>query len=330
MVDQEAFARAAEPYRRRIKAYCYRMMGSLHEAEDLTQETFLKAWRAFDRFQGRGSLKAWLYQIATHACLDALRHRKYVRRVLAETEFSPAASMPSGRPAMDTAWVEPYPDFELDDVAEESPGPDARYEKHESVRLAFIAAIQHLPPRQRAVLLLIDVLGWSPVEAATLIGGSVASINSALQRARATLARHYPQGDRHRDCDIAGDRSALLDRYVRAWEEKDLDGFVALLKEDAAYTMPPWREWYLGPAAIHAFFATVWPQYGSFRLLKTAANRQPAFVLYTQRREDGQWRLHSIHMPTVSDGGISKLTLFMKPMGPQLAQAFGFPVTLAE
>ena len=327
---QEAFARAAEPYRRQIKAYCYRMMGSLHEAEDLTQETFLKAWRAFDGFQGRGSLKAWLYQIATRACLDALRQRKHVRRVLPEKEFSPATSMPGGQPTMDTVWVEPYPDSELDEVAEESPGPEARYEKHESVRLAFVAAIQYLPPRQRAVLLLIDVLGWSPGEAATLIGGSIGSINSALQRARTTLAKHYPQGGPDRHGGTAGDQGALLERYLRAWEAKDLDGFVALLKEDAAYSMPPLRQWYLGAAAIQGFFATVWPQYGSFRLLRTAANRQPAFVLYTRRRKDDEWLLHSIHVLTVSEGRISQLTLFMKPIGPQLAQAFGFPVTLAE
>lgn len=326
---RDAFAQMAEPYRRQIKAYCYRMMGSLHEAEDLTQETFLKAWRAFDSFEGRGSLKAWLYQIATRACLDAIRHRKHVRRMLPEAEFSPATTMPSGQPTMDAVWLEPYPDSELDEVADDAPGPEARYEKNEAVRLAFVAAIQYLSPRQRAVLLLIDVLGWSPPECATLMGGSVASINSALQRARATLARHYPEGrpDRY---DIPGDQSILLDRYVRAWEAKDLDGFVALLKEDASYVMPPWQQWYLGRDAIHRFFAAAWQQYGRFRLLQTAANRQPAFVLYTQNETDDKWLAHSIHMLTLSDGAISKVALFMKPMGPRLVQAFGFSVTLTE
>jgi RNA polymerase sigma-70 factor, ECF subfamily len=326
---RDAFAQMAEPYRRQIKAYCYRMMGSLHEAEDLTQETFLKAWRAFDSFEGRGSLKAWLYQIATRVCLDAIRHRKHVRRMLPEAEFSPATTMPSGQPTMDAVWLEPYPDSELDEVADDAPGPEARYEKNEAVRLAFVAAIQYLSPRQRAVLLLIDVLGWSPPECATLMGGSVASVNSALQRARATLARHYPEGrpDRY---DIPGDQSVLLDRYVRAWEAKDLDGFVALLKEDASYVMPPWQQWYLGRDAIHRFFAAVWQQYGRFRLLQTAANRQPAFVLYTQSETDDKWSAHSIHMLTLSDGAISRVALFMKPMGPRLVQAFGFSVTLTE
>jgi RNA polymerase sigma-70 factor (ECF subfamily) len=238
--------------------------------------------------------------------------------------------MPAGQPSRDAIWLEPYPDSELDDVAEEAPGPEARYQKHESVRLAFVAAIQYLPPRQRATLLLIDVLGWSPAETATLIGGSVASINSALQRARATLDRRYPEGGPDRYGDIASDQSALLDRYVRAWESKDLEGFVALLKEDASYAMPPWRQWYLGRVAIKGLFAVVWPQYGRFRLLRTAANRQPAFVLYTHSDTDGRWTAHSIHVLTPGEGGISRLTLFMKPMAPSLIQSFGFPLALAE
>lgn len=326
---RQAFTRAVEPYRRQLKAYCYRMMGSLHEAEDLTQETLLKAWRAFESFQGR-SLKAWLYQIATRVCLDALRQRKHARRIIPEAEFSPANTMPDGRPRTGAIWLEPYPDSELDEVAEAAQGPDARYERDESVRLAFVAAIQYLPPRQRAVLLLIDVIGWSPGEAATLIGGSLASINSALQRARTTLARRYPQGDPQRPGDTAIDQTALLERYVRAWEAKDLESFVELLKEDALYSMPPMQQWYLGRAAIRGFFAAVWQHYGRFRLLPTAANRQPAFVLYTQRNTDGAWTVHSIQLLTIRAGGIAGLTLFVTPLGPQLAEAFGFPPELTS
>jgi RNA polymerase sigma-70 factor, ECF subfamily len=327
---RDAFAQVTEPYRRQIKAYCYRMVGSLHEAEDLTQETFLKAWRAFDDFEARGSLKAWLYQIATRVCLDTIRQKKHLRRILPDMELPPATSMPAGQPPMDVPWLEPYPDAELDDVADDALGPDAQYEKHETVRLAFVAAIQYLRPRQRAVLLLIDVLGWSPAETVTLIGGSVASVNSALQRARATLLRHYPKGPPEQYSGIPRDHSILLDRYVEAWEAKDLDGFVALLKEEAAYVMPPWRQWYLGREAIHAFFAAVWRQYGRFRMVRTAANRQPAFVLYTENRTDGTWAAHSIHLLTLDYGSISKLTMFMKPMGPGLVKAFQFPLVMND
>jgi RNA polymerase sigma-70 factor (ECF subfamily) len=327
---RDGFAQATELYRRQIKAYCYRMVGSLHEAEDLTQETFLKAWRAFDGFEARGSLKTWLYQIATRVCLDAIRQKKRLRRILPDMELPPATTMPAGQPPTDVLWLEPYPNAELDDIADDALGPDAQYEKHETVRLAFVAAIQYLPPRQRAVLLLIDVLGWSPTETATLIGGSVASVNSALQRARATLVRHHPKGPSQHNCEIPRDQSILLDRYVQAWEAKDLDGFVALLKEEAAYVMPPWREWYLGRGAIHAFFEAVWRQYGRFRMLRTAANRQPAFVLYTENKTDDTWAAHSIHVLTLDDNSISKLTIFMKPTGPGLVNAFQFPLVLTS
>lgn len=326
---RDAFAQLAEPYRRQIKAYCYRMVGSLHEAEDLTQETFLKAWRAIESLESGGSLKAWLYRIATRMCLDSIRQRKRLRRILPDAEFPPATAMPSGQPPTDPVWLEPYPDKELDDIADETPGPDAQYEKREAIRLAFVAAIQYLPPRQRAILLLIDVLGWSPGETVTLIGGSIASINSALQRARATLSRHYSRG-----CDwsgsVSGDENVLLDRYVQAWEAKDVDRFVALLKDEATYVMPPWRQWYQGRDAIGDFFGTAWPQYGRFRLLRTAANCQPAFVLYAENKSDGGFGVHSIHVLTVHDGGISSLALFMKPIGPRLAQTFGFPTVLRE
>ncbi len=306
------------------------MVGSLHDAEDLTQEIFLKAWRAFDSLEARGSLKAWLYQIATRACLDAMRQKKRLRRILPETELPPATAVPTGQPPVDVPWLEPYPDMELDDIADDALGPDEQYEKHETVRLAFVAAIQYLPPRQRSVLLLIDVLGWSPTETATLMAGSVASVNSALQRARATLTRHYTKGPPNRTDSIPGDQSVLLDRYVQAWEAKDLDGFIALLKEEAAYAMPPWRQWYRGRDSIRAFFGSVWRHYGRFRLLPTAANGQPAFVLYTENRTDGTWTAHSIHVLTLNEGSISKLTLFMKPMSQGLIQAFRFPLVLDD
>src|SRR6201997_3529902 len=192
---REEFGPLVEPFRRELKLHCYRMLGSLHEAEDLVQETYLRAWRSFDRFE-RGSFRAWLYRIATNACLNALASRKNMQRLLPDQQAPAAATfqMPEGTPPADIQWLEPYPDSNLEGIADIAPNPAARYASHEAVQLAFVAAIQQLPPRQRAVLLLCDVLGWAAGEAATLLGGSTASINSALQRARETLAKSYPGG----------------------------------------------------------------------------------------------------------------------------------------
>ena len=325
---RESFTQLVEPYRKQIKAYSYRMMGSLHEAEDLTQETFLRAWRSFGEYEGRSSIKTWLFQIATHACIDSLRQRKRLRRILPPSEFAPAREVPKGEPASDIPWLEPFPDSEIPDseiekIPDDAPGPEARYEGREAVRLAFVAAIQYLPPRQRALLLLVDVLGWSAKEAALLIGGTAASVNSALQRARSTLANRYPP-DAPIEPPGAHDQSRLLERYLRAWEGKDLEGFVALLKEEATYSMPPWRQWYLGRDAIRDFFGIVWPRYGRFRLLPTRANGQPAFALYVEGKQDG-WRGHSLHVLETDGAFISGLTLFMGPVGPTLFPAFGLP-----
>ena len=189
-----AFEQLAEPLRRELKVHCYRMLGSVHEAEDLVQDTYLRAWRSFDSFDGRGPFRAWLYRIATNACLDALAGRRHAQRVLPDQRAPATAEMPDGAPATDVAWLEPYPDSNLEGIADEAPNPEARYLSREAVQLAFVAVIQQLPPRQRAVLLLCDVLGWSAAEAATLLGGSTASVNSALQRSRETLAKRYPDG----------------------------------------------------------------------------------------------------------------------------------------
>src|SRR5450432_1519866 len=186
-----SFERLAEPFRRELKLHCYRMLGSVHEAEDLVQETYLRAWRGFDRFEG-GSARAWLYRIATNACLNVIAARKNARRWLPDQQGPATEQMPDGAPANDIAWLEPYPDALLEGIADEAPNPEARYSSREAVQLAFVAAIQQLPPRQRAALLLSDVLGWSAGEAADWLGGSIASINSALQRAREALAKRYP------------------------------------------------------------------------------------------------------------------------------------------
>jgi RNA polymerase sigma-70 factor, ECF subfamily len=324
---RERFTPLVEPYRKQIKAYCYRMMGSLHEAEDLTQETFLRAWRSFDEYEGRSSIKTWLFQIATHACIDALRQRKRSRRILPQSEFAPARDVPKGDPSGDISWLEPFPDSEIEQLADDAPGPDVRYEGRESVRLAFVAAIQYLPARQRALLLLVDVLGWSAKEAVALVGGTAASVNSALQRARSTLARRYAPSVPIEPLRVPDDQTTLLDRYVRAWEGKDLEGFVALLKEEATYAMPPWQHWYLGRDAIRNFFGIVWPRYGGFRLLPTRANGEPAFALYVEG-EDGGWRAHSLQVVETDGEFISRLTLFMRPLGPTLFPMFGLPDSL--
>ena len=205
--------------------------------------------------------------------------RKHARRVLPDQQAPAAATiaMPDGRPPTEVAWLEPYPDSYLEGIADDAPNPEARYTAREAVQLAFVAAIQQLPPRQRAALLLCDVLGWTAAEAATLLGGSTASINSALQRARETLAKHYPRGPASGDAPArAPTQQKLLDRYLRAWEGHDIEGFVALLKEDATFTMPPWLQWYAGREAIGAFFAMAWKTCGGVRLVPTAANGQPA------------------------------------------------------
>jgi RNA polymerase sigma-70 factor, ECF subfamily len=328
--SNQAFERLAEPFRREIKLHCYRMLGSLHEAEDLVQETYLRAWRSFDSFEG-GSFRAWLYRIATNACLNALASRKSMQRWLPDQRGPAAMQTTVGAPATDVAWLEPYPDSNLEGIADQAPNPEARYTSREVVQLAFVAAIQQLPPRQRAALLLCDVLGWATAEAATLLGGSTASINSALQRARATLAKSYPDNRPTVASRPNPAQQKLLGRYLQAWEGHDLDGFVALLKEDATYTMPPWREWYVGREAIQSFFVTAWKGWSGFRMLPTAANGQPAFALYAHRTgADATPAAHSIHVLALEHDVISTLTLFVQYADPRLFRAFGLPLILLD
>jgi RNA polymerase sigma-70 factor (ECF subfamily) len=327
--SNRAFERLAEPLRREIKLHCYRMLGSLHEAEDLVQDTFLRAWRSFDSFEG-GSFRAWLYKIATNACLNAIESRKLAQRFLPDQKFPATREMPNGRPAADVAWLEPYPDSNLDGTIDDAPTPEARYTSREAVQLAFVATIQNLPPRQRAVLLLCDVLGWAAGEAATLLGGSVASINSALQRARETLARRYPEGRPQVAPRPDPIQQKLLGRYMKAWEGLDLEGLVALLKEDATYTMPPLPQWYLGREAIGAFFAFAFRIYDGFRMVPTAANGGPAFAAYSRTGANAPWTAHSLHMLSLEHEAIARLTLFYRPEGPRLFDAFGMPLELRD
>jgi RNA polymerase sigma-70 factor, ECF subfamily len=323
----QSFEQLAEPYRRELKLHCYRMLGSLHEAEDLVQETYLRAWRNFASFEG-GSIRAWLYRIATNACLNAIASRKHAQRLLPE-QLGPATDqMLDGAPATELAWLEPYPDSNLEGIADEAPNPEARYTSREAVQLAFVAAIQQLPPRQRAALLLCDVLGWSAAEAATLLGGSTASINSALQRARETLSKRYPKGRPPGALRPSPAQQKLLSRYLQAWEGHDVDGFVALLKEDATITMPPWPQWYVGREAVRTLFTGLWRTCRGLRVVTTAANGQPAFAAYQRSDADKRWEAHSIHVLALQDDIISTLTLFTPPVGPQLFPAFGLPLSI--
>ncbi len=327
--SNQAFEQLAEPFRREIKLHCYRMMGSIHDAEDLVQETYLRAWRSFSSFDG-ASFRAWIYRIATNACLNALASRKSAQRLL-PNQLGPATPlMPDSVPATEVPWLEPYPDANFESIADGAPNPAARYASREAVQLAFVAIIQRLPPRQRAVLLLCDVLGWAAAEAATLVGGSTASINSALQRARETLAKHYPNGRSPVASRPDPTQQKLLDRYLHAWEHHDLDGFVALLQEEATFTMPPWTQWYIGREEIRSFFAAAWKTCGGMRLVPTAANGQPAFGIYERSADDRPWNAHSIHVLTLEQNTISTLTAFVPPTGPHLFPAFGLPLSLQE
>ncbi len=325
-----------EPYRWELQLHCYRLLGSLHDAEDLVQDTMLRAWQRFDTFKGASSLRTWLYAIATHACLDALKKR--TPRTL-PLVASPASD-PHNRPAPAVAealWLEPYPDHWL---AEAMENPEARYTRRESVSLAFLTVLQLLPPRQRAILLLSDVLDWRASEIAQLLELTVSAVNSALHRARVTLAQHYhPDGEaraQDRQADTA--TSALLTRYMQAWETDDIAGLVALLKEEATFSMPPFPSWYRGPAATRTlltwapsgrspFFGAGAPR--QWRLVPTGANRQPAFAAYRLDPASGSYRAWGIHVLTCDESAparqIADLLLFA---APALVTSFGFPASL--
>lgn len=326
--DRESFQQLTEPYRRELQVHCYRMLGSFHDAEDLVQETLLRAWRGLAGFDGRASIRYWLYRIATNACLNALAARSSAGRALPDMLRAPTEQMPDREPASDTAWLEPYPDSALDGIADGAPRPDARYEMREAVHLAFIAAIQLLPPRQRAALLLNDVLGWSAAESARLLDSSVAAVNSALQRARATIEARLSAGSSGVSAAATEQQRLLLERYVCAWESSDVDGFAALLREDATLSMPPWPQWYLGRDAIRTFFAwtTRLGGHAPFRLVPAAANRQPAFAFYSRWQGD-EWRFHSIQVLTLDHDAVAAMTSFVVPA---LSSAFALPAALPD
>jgi RNA polymerase sigma-70 factor (ECF subfamily) len=303
--DGDAFAALVAPYRHGVRLHCYRMLGSLQDAEDLLQETLLRAWRALDGFEERSSFRGWLYRIATNACLDALKHRR--RRLLPDAAAPPDDPAAAPWPPAELPWLEPYPDALLD--AQEDADPARRYETREAIELTFIAAIQLLSPRQRAVVLLRDALGFSAQETADMLGTSLAAVNSALHRARAALDDSSDDEQR----PIAGEDAALVDRYVRAWEAADVDAIVALLRTDARMTMPPTPSWYLGPQAIARFLEGFFAgEIGSdTRLMRTRANRQPALAVYT--RTGDRYEPLALKVLTVRSDSIAAITGFTDP-----------------
>lgn len=320
--DRAAFDALVAPYQRELKAHCYRMSGSAHDAEDLLQDTLLRAWRALGRFEGRSSLRTWLYRVATSACLDAADKQK--ARTLPPWLGPKAESHEGLRPDHEVAWLEPLPDALL---GEAPVSPEARFSVRESVSLAFLAALQRLPPKQRAVLLLRDVLGWPAAECAELLETSVPGVNSALQRARDTMAGHAaspPPAPLESD----GAVQSLLSRYVRAWEAADVPGLVALLHEDAVLSMPPMSAWFQGAEAIGRALAgmVLTPQAkGVFRFVPVSANGAPGFAVYA-RGEDGVARAQAIHVLRLVGGKVGELTAFLDA---RLFAVFGLPETLA-
>jgi RNA polymerase sigma-70 factor (ECF subfamily) len=309
--DEAAFSALVERHRRELQVHCYRMLGSLDEAEDLTQETFLRAWRKRASFQGRSSFRAWLYRIATNACLDALEKRP---------------RKPKGGEVL---WLEPYPDELLQAVPAEGEEPDALVVARETIELAFLVAVQHLPPRPRAVLILRDVLGWSAKETAALLETSVPAANSALQRARAALQEHLPEQRSEwapGEDPTAAERD-LIQRYIDASEEGDAQAIAVLMREDARFTMPPqpglWsgrdnivRMWEKG-----GFGSARW---GQLRCVATHANRQPAVANYRRKPGETTYGAMALDVLRIQDGAIADIVTFDANVFP----AFGLPETL--
>lgn len=304
-MHQAAFADLVERHRHELRVHCYRMTGSFDEAEDLVQETFLRAWRGREDFEGRATLRTWLYRIATNTCLDALDRQ--ARRPPSATRSSPA----------EVEWLQPYPDSLL---APSESEPDAVVVARETIELAFLAAIQHLPARQRAVLILRDVLGWPAAETATLLEMNVTAVKSALQRARATMKEHLPERRLDWRASSTLEEQEVLRRFIEASERSDLRALAAMLREDARQTMPPASLRFEGREAIIAMWTESWGD--AWRLLPTWANRQPAAANYM--RVPGGYEAVNLDVLRVENGQIVEITTF----GTELHEAFGLPLRL--
>jgi RNA polymerase sigma-70 factor (ECF subfamily) len=294
-----------QQYRTELTGYCYRMLGSAFEADDAVQETMVRAWRAFDRFEGRSSVRSWLYRIATNVCFDLLNGKQRRARPV---DMGPASTIdgPLAAPIGHEAWIEPIPDGRALPVTSD---PAEMAVTRESIRLAFVAALQYLPARQRAVLILRDVLRMSAIETAELLDTSVASANSALQRARATLESRDLAN--HPMEPIDESQQALLARYVDAFERYDVDSFVALLHEDAVHSMPPYEMWLRGHDEIARFLLGPGIACRGSRLVPSAANGMPAFGQYRPSGPNGEHEPWALHVVEISDGRVAAITYFL-------------------
>jgi RNA polymerase sigma-70 factor, ECF subfamily len=322
--DERAFERLIELHRAELRAHCYRMLGSTADAEDALQEVLLRAWQGLPRFDGRSSLRSWLYRIATNVCLTLIERSP--RRVL-PIDYGPPADPhdPPEGPLFEVRWLDPYPDEALA-IEDESATPEARYEQRESVELAFIAALQHLPSKQRAVLLLRDVLGFAPAEIAVALDTTPAAIYSTLQRARKSAQERLPARSQQATLRSIGDQRLrdLVERYVQAWEDGDVAAITALLTDDATFVMPPRPSWYQGRTAVAAFLAAQ-PLSGHrrWRRLRARANGQLAFAVYGSEAAGRTYVAHAIEVLTLAGGArIADVTSFLDR---DAFARFGFP-----
>jgi RNA polymerase sigma-70 factor (ECF subfamily) len=321
--DERAYDRRIEPHRAELRAHCYRMLGSAHDAEDALQEALLQAWRGLPRFEGRSSLRSWLYTITTNVCLKAIERRP---KLVLPIDYGPAADPHDGpgQRIVESVWVEPYPDERLD---RDNPlaGPEARYEQRESIELAFIAALQHLPARQRAVLILRDVLGFSAREVAQALDTTPGSVDSALQRAHKTVDERLPEQSQQATLRALGDEGLrkIVDEFVAAWERTDIDAVVAMLADDAVMTMPPFPTWYEGREAV-ADFLRGWPLAGTAprRMVPARANGQLAFGDYNWDADSEHFIAHAITVLTLDGAKIAEITAFLTP---EAFERFGLP-----
>lgn len=313
--DEAAFAQLVQRHQRELQVHCYRMAGSYAESEDLVQETFLRAWRRIDTYAGRSTFRAWLYRIATNACLDALR--RSARRV------------PVAAGHDEILWLQPYPDRLLDQVASDDHAPDAVVVTRETIELALIAALQVLPPRQRVALIARDLLGWSAADTASLLGASVAATNSALQRARATMQARLPSGRLEwRTAEATEAERDLLARFIESHERGDTAAALAMVRDDIRITMPPHPMVYQGIDELQTLLAQAFgeDQPGEWRLVPTRANRQPTAASYLRQWDDTEFRAFKFDVLRIEGGAVAEITTF----GAELFPAFGLPTTLGR